>query len=149
MHPFASFRAFVAIALTMSLIGCGGVALGPHAVVHGTAKLDGAALADAEIRFVPKGNNPDLGTAQAKTDATGAFKIAPDANKNNLLKPGKYVVLISKVVQTKADGAMGTPTVNMVPANYSLQAKSPLVADLKEGENKLAVFELTSDKKLK
>lgn len=145
MIPMVRLHAFVAAAFSFAMLGCGGVKIGPHAVVHGSATLDGAALADAEIRFIPKAS-PDLGTAQSKTDAKGAFIIQPDANKNNLLKPGQFIVVITKVVATKADGAMGTPTLNLVPEDYGQQAKTPLVADLKDGDNKLSPFELSTPK---
>ena len=115
MFRLASIRTSaiaLACGLACALVGCGSGKGGDHAIVHGTVNLDGAALADAEIRFVPKGDNPELGTAQAKTDAKGAFTIQPDANNNNLLRPGQFVVLVSKVVSTNPTGGMGTPTMN-------------------------------------
>jgi len=135
----------VAIALTCSLVGCGGNDR-EKLVVHGTVEFNGTALAHALVRFVPK-DNPDLGTAQATTDANGNFTIQPDANKNNRLRPGKFIVLISKIVQTDPEGGMGTPTENLVPAHYNVQAETPLGADLEFGDNRLAPFQLVAEKK--
>ncbi|WP_020470363.1 hypothetical protein [Zavarzinella formosa] len=147
MFQIASVRSFALIALTCVFAGCGDNKGGDKAVVHGTIKLDGVPLADAEVRFVPKGNNPDLGTAQAKTDANGAFTIQPDANNNNRLRPGKFMVLVTKSVPAKADGGMGTPMLNLVPPIYGLQDKTPLDIELKTGDNKPEPFELVSGKK--
>lgn len=143
----ARTRMSALIALLCAVAGCGSGAGGDKAVVHGTVKLDGVALADAQIRFLPKGDNPDLGTAQAKTDANGAFTIQADANNNNLLRPGEFIVLISKIVQTDPAGGMGTPTVNLVPPQYNIQAETPLSVELRSGENKLPAFELAGEKK--
>ncbi|GEM_PF-575746 len=147
MVHFPFYRLSIAATFACILIGCSEGKAGPKAVVKGTVVLDGNTLPDAEVRFFSKENNPELGTAQAKTDAKGEFTIKPDANNNNWLKPGKFMVLVSKIVSTKADGAMGTPTVNLVPAIYNLQLKTPLIVELKDGENKLPTFELITPKK--
>ena len=42
---------------------------------------------------------------------------------------------------------MGTPTVNLVPPQYNVQAETPLAAELESGENTLAAFELVVEKK--
>jgi len=42
---------------------------------------------------------------------------------------------------------MGAPEVNLLPSQYNLQDKTPLSAELKNGENKLPPFELVSNKK--
>jgi hypothetical protein len=145
MIRLAFIQIFVAIALPCAFIGCG--PSGPKAAVKGMVKLDGAPLAAAEVRFVPKGSNPDLGTAVATTTADGAFTIKPDSQSNNLLRPGRYIVLVAKVVSTEPGGAMGTPTVNLVPAEYSLQDQTPLDVELKNGDNTLPPFEILSPKK--
>jgi hypothetical protein len=144
MIRLATMQMFVALALPCAFIGCG--PSGPRSVVKGKVTLDGAPLAAAEVRFVPK-ENPDLGTAVATTAADGGFTIKPDAQNNNLLRPGRYHILVAKVVATQPGGAMGTPTVNLVPAEYSLQDQTPLNAELKDGDNTLPPFEIASPKK--
>ncbi len=124
-------RIFAVIAFTCALLSCSSSQKGDKTVVHGTVTLNGVAFADALVRFVPK-DNPDLGTAQAKTDPNGNFTIQPDANNNNSLRPGLFIVLISKIVQTDRGGGMGTPTVNLAPSQYNLQAESPLARNLTE-----------------
>jgi hypothetical protein len=135
---------FAALALPCAFIGCGPG--GPNNVVKGSVTLDGAPLAAAEIRFVPKGNNPDLGTALTTTTADGAFIIKPDAQNNNLLRAGRYIVLVAKVVSTEPGGGMGSPRVNLVPPEYSLQDQTPLNVEIKEGDNILPPFEIISPK---
>jgi hypothetical protein len=140
----ARTQLFLTLSLAAAFIGCGG---GERTVVTGSVKLDGQPLAGAEVRFVAEGNNPGLGVATARTDESGAFTIQPDARDNNLLQPGSFVVLISKVIPKESGGGMGTPTVNMVPPVYSQQSATPLHAEIKQGQNKLSPFELASAKK--
>ncbi len=144
MFHFAPFRLTLIVGL-VCLFGCSEGRKGDKAEVSGMVTLDGTPVVDAQIRFMPK-DNQALGTAFCRTDTKGEFIIKPDANDNNWLKPGKYKVLISKIapIQVKA---MGAPEVNLLPPLYSLQNKTPLIADLKNGENKLPPFELVNPKK--
>src|ERR1017187_1678297 len=89
MTRLALMQMFVALALPCAFTGCG--PSGPKAVVKGMVKLDGEPLATAQVRFIPKGNNPDLGTAMTTTAADGVFTNVPDGQNNNLLRPGHYI----------------------------------------------------------
>ncbi len=145
MPNFAPLRLTLFIGFACVLLGCSETRKGDKAEVFGMVTLDGTPVADAQIRFMPK-SNTDLGTAFSRTNAQGEFIIKPDANNNNWLKPGKYIVLISKIAPLEAK-VMGTPEVNLLPTQYSLQAKTPLTAELQNGENKLPPFELVKNKK--
>lgn len=145
MPNFAPLRLTLFIGFACLLLGCSETRKGDKAEVLGMVTLDGTPVADAQIRFMPK-SNTDLGTAFCRTNAQGEFIIKPDANNNNWLKPGKYIVLISKIAPLEAK-VMGTPEVNLLPTQYSLQAKTPLTAELQNGENKLPPFELVKNKK--
>lgn len=145
MLHFAPWRFTLCFSFVCFLLGCAEGRQGDKAEVFGLVTFDGTPVVDAQIRFLPK-NNPDLGSAFCRTDAKGAFTIKPDANNNNWLKPGKYMVLISKIAPLEAK-VMGTPEVNLLPPQYSLQAKTPLTAELQNGENKLPPFELVKNKK--
>jgi hypothetical protein len=130
-------------ALGLALAGCGGA---PTTRVTGHITLDGKPLDGAQVQFVPK-SDLGLGYASATTDAGGAFKIEPDARSNNLLRPGTFVVLVTKEVPQNASGEMGTPMVNLVPKIYSSQAHTPLSIEIKEGENSLPPMELHGEKR--
>jgi len=145
MFPFAPLRLTLFIGFACLLLGCSETRKGDKAEVLGKVTLDGTPVVDAQIRFMPK-ENTDLGTAFSRTNAQGEFIIKPDANNNNWLKPGKYIVLISKIAPIEVK-AMGAPEVNLLPSQYSSQEKTPLNAELKNGENKLPPFELVDKKK--
>jgi hypothetical protein len=145
MPNFAPLRLTLFIGFACLLLGCSETRKGDKAEVFGMVTLDGTPVADAQIRFMPK-SNTDLGTAFSRTNAQGEFIIKPDANNNNWLKPGTYKVLISKIAPIEVK-AMGAPEVNLLPSKYNLQDKTPLSAELKNGENKLPPFELVSNKK--
>ncbi len=142
MYRLTQVRTIAVFTLILALAGCG---TKDKNVVSGVIKLDGQPCPGAEVRFVPKGN-PDLGTATATTDANGNYIIQPDAHNNNLLRPGTFVVLVSKVVSSDPQGGMGTPTRDLIPARYTHQSETPLTVDLKAGTNELPPFELTSKK---
>jgi hypothetical protein len=146
MLRFSTLRFSLTLLIFSLLLGCSNGRKGDNAIVLGSVTLDGTAVADAQVRFLSKDNKPELGTAQAKTNAKGEFIIKPDDKDNNWLMPGKFMVLISKIPPIQAN-AMGAPEVNLLPPQYSLQAKTPLVAELKNGENKLPPFELVDKKK--
>ena len=85
-----------ACAISMWLAGCQGE--GPE--IKGTVKLDGKALDGVRVSFVPL--DPKLGGAVAETDASGAFKILPQAD-GVTLKPGKYGVTFSRMVDAQGN----------------------------------------------
>jgi hypothetical protein len=145
MTPFFRKQIILTVCLAPVLLGCAEGRKGEKAEVSGIVKLDGTPVADAQIRFMPY-DNPDLGNAFCRTNTNGEFTIKPDANDNNWLKPGKYKVLISKIAPIEVK-AMGAPEVNLLPAQYNLQDKTPLIAELKNGDNKLGPFDLVKNKK--
>jgi hypothetical protein len=146
MFQFSPLRFTLTFLLFTILLGCSSRRKGDNAIVIGSVTLNGVAVADAQVRFLSKDNKPELGTAQANTNAKGEFIIKPDDKDNNWLMPGKFMILVSKIPPIQAN-AMGAPEINLLPAQYSLQAKTPLVAELKNGENKLPPFELVDNKK--
>ena len=145
MPNFAPLRFSLIFGAFCFLLGCSETRKGDKAEVFGMVTLDGKPVDNAQIRFMPK-SNTDLGTAFTRTNAQGEFIIKTDANDNNWLKPGTYKVLISKIAPIEVK-AMGAPEVNLLPPQYSSQDKTPLSAELKNGENKLPPFELVSNKK--
>lgn len=129
-------------ALGVTLAGCGGA---PKTRVTGQVSLDGTPLPGAQVQFVPK-SDLGLGYAAAVTDAAGAFTIEPDARNNNLLRPGTFLILVSKEVPKNDSGDMGTPMVSVVPALYGSQQQTPLSAEIHEGDNPLQPLELHTKK---
>jgi hypothetical protein len=116
--------------------------------VTGAVNLDGRPLAEAKVLFVPK-TNRKLPSSFTRTDAEGRFRL--DRHCGQPLRPGKYAVLITKYVdktgkvpdteeadQPDASGELR----NLVPARYNDADRSPLVVDIKEGENALPTFDL-------
>ena len=122
------------------------------AKVSGRVKLDGKALADAEVRFCPKDDPNQIGNS-ARTRADGTFELEPDPRTGRILPVGTYVILISKVVEKHgalppaedatmllAAGALH----NSLPHKYDDFEKSPFKVEIQKGENVLAPFELKS-----
>jgi hypothetical protein len=137
-----AWLAFVGLAA-----GCGE----PVNEVSGTVRLDGQPLADASVQFHPA-DDLYLGLYYGRTDADGRFVLASRAG--NSVKPGKYVVLISKPV--KKDGSAPSPEDdpmemarpgtlhNALPPVYESKATSPFTAEVHPGKNDLPLFSLRS-----
>jgi len=68
--------------------------------IKGTVKLDDKPLDGVILTFQPLDQRANLGSAVATTDATGAFKIIPQAD-GTTLKPGKYGVTFSRMVDSQ------------------------------------------------
>lgn len=136
-------RVLTLVVLNCALEGCAG----KDAVsdVSGSVLLDGQPLADADVLFVPK-DDTSLGTHAATTDSEGKFRLIPD--RNIPIKPGVYVVTVSKLESTGAGKrrALGK-MVNTLPLVYSKRDRTPLKADIQQGDNKLAPFEISSTAK--
>jgi hypothetical protein len=110
-------------------------------------KLDGAALDDAHLRFVPK-NDPTLGEFGGYTKPDGKFSIDV-GGPGMTAKPGTYVVLITKGAgigapfAPKNEGeAPRPPSVGTLPAKYSDKDQSPFTVEIKHGATDLPPFEL-------
>jgi hypothetical protein len=127
--------------------GCGD----PVNEVSGTVRLDGQPLADASVQFHPI-DDLYLGLYYARTDADGRFALT--SRTGNSVKPGKYVVLISKPV--KKDSTALSPTDdpmemarpgtlrNALPLLYESKASSPFTIETHPGKNELPPFSLKS-----
>jgi hypothetical protein len=112
-----------ACAILVGLAGCQGE--GPE--IKGTVKLDGKALDGVRVSFLPL--DPKLGGAVAETDATGAFKIMPQADGVTLM-PGKYGVTFSRMVDAQGNVPPARDRLMLekagklterIPAKYSAQ----------------------------
>ncbi|MCY2988418.1 MAG: prepilin-type N-terminal cleavage/methylation domain-containing protein [Planctomycetota bacterium] len=109
--------------------------------------LDGQPLSGAQVQLLPKGDVA-LGMHSGSTDATGAFTIVEVASSNTPIRPGAYVVLVSKfsVKGNVADlpaGGMGA-MVNEVPDIYQDRNATPLTIEIQSAKTKLPPFELNS-----
>jgi hypothetical protein len=124
--------------------GCSNV-IGPQ--VKGQILLDGKPLAGANVEFT---GGP--GGSHAITDDDGKFYL--DGTVYKTVKPGKYLVQVTKYVHRKTGKAAADPeelgqwqaqdqVKNIVPAKYG-PADNPLSADIKEGMNELPPFQLKS-----
>jgi hypothetical protein len=127
--------------LFCALAGCSGTA-GPS--VKGQVLFDGKPVSDARVVF------EGVGGSAAATDEEGKFHL--DGTTFKTVKPGKYIVRISKLVDKKtgkvpdredydqllaADGLK-----NLLPAKYNQKEENPLIAEIKEGANDLPPFQL-------
>jgi hypothetical protein len=117
--------------LALLLIPCLGCGSGFKTVpVSGQVTLDGQAVADAGVLFVPVEKGP---TARAVTDSQGRYKLK--TNELNGAAPGKYQVAVMKEsasgVGVGADGLETAPGVKstvkrQLPATYADPNTSPL-----------------------
>lgn len=107
-------------------VGCG--SQGPE--ITGTVKLDDKPLDGVRVTFQPMDPKAKLGGAVAETDATGTFKIMPQAD-GVTLKPGKYGVTFSRMVDAQGQLPpardrmmleMSRQLTETIPAKYAAQA---------------------------
>jgi hypothetical protein len=137
--------------ITLFFAGCSSE--GPE--IKGVVTLDGRPLDGVRLSFQPIGGE-NLGNAVAETDATGAFKIMPQAD-GVTLKPGKYAVTFSRMVDAQGNLPpardrmmleMSRQLKETIPAKYVAQitanAPSPAeVRDISDGPENLT-FDLKS-----
>ena len=123
---------------TLFLIGCGGGDSGgksnlpPLGKVNGIIKLDGKALENAFVEYMPA----DASASRGKTDSSGAYTLDFNATTKGATL-GEHAVRIT----TKPGAALGAGIVEKVPPQYNV--KSQLKATVKAGDNKVD-FDLTS-----
>jgi hypothetical protein len=115
-------------------------------------------LSDADIRLIPK-DDPELGDGcEGRTASDGKVDLKPNPQKP--LKPGRYVLLVRKLV--RADGtpikieediAVRTSSkdalfggTNAVPSAYNDKDRALLIVELKPGDNSFP-FDLDPKKK--
>ena len=101
----------------------------------GIVTLDGAALPDGMVTFVPQipesaGGHPGI----ASIDATGKYKLGnAEHGRAKSLRPGEYIVT---VVAMDVDRSGGKPAPKLhVPSRYANADESPLKITLSPGEN--------------
>jgi hypothetical protein len=143
------WRFLLISAVGLALGGCSGEGAGR---VTGSVTLDDRPLADAEVQFLPQ-KDRSLGAARGKTDSNGKFEILVGGKTGQKLKPGKYVVLVTKYVDKKgqplsaeesANQQAGGNVRNLVPERYSEPDTSEQYAEIKPGTNDLPPFKLSS-----
>lgn len=144
----------IALAIAVSAAVCywsSDVHEGPE--IFGLVTLDGRPLAGATVTFLPQSNDPTHPAARVTTAADGRFGLAPDEVTGATLTPGKYAVVVSKVVprdnvpaelkddleQLKAAGLVR----ESLPARYSRRSKSTLTAEVHLEPN-VFQFDLTT-----
>jgi hypothetical protein len=131
------------------LAGCSG----SGGTVKGSVKLDGNPIGPrAKVEFEPVDPKAKLGGAVAWTKDDGSFEYAPPKGAF-ALKPGKYKVFISRMVDK--DGNVPTEEEpgmlemagklkNQVAAKYSNREKAEITVDIADGTNNLPPFEVKS-----
>jgi hypothetical protein len=136
--------------LALAASGCAGTG-GPK--VTGAVTLDGQSLADAQVIFEPVRRRSGLGGGAARTGPDGRFEIRPHPRTGQTLKPGKYVVVITKLVDR--NGSVPSPEEfaqleaahllrNLLPSRYNDRAFSEFKVEIKEGDNDLKTLALKS-----
>lgn len=153
------FLCIVSLVATCTLVGCGGGdgASGgvPVFPVSGSVKMLGSPLANATVAFAPQGDQP---TAVGTTDAQGNFQLTTYEFGDGAAE-GSYKIVISKSSAPAGGGGgggqegdheaaeaaasvhsavkkEGESTAQLVPAQYTSGAETPLTAEVKSsGEN--------------
>ena len=117
-------RLFTALALTAVLFSVTGCAKGPRVhTVRGTVSLDGAAVSEGDITFIPA--DPALGPTQGKIK-DGRFEFLAVEGQN------RVEISASKVRPGGARGAGGEPVPEeYIPERYN--TASTLTADVGAG----------------
>lgn len=155
----AAFGKRIVVVCLFYAIGCDGVTRFP---VEGLMTLDGIAVEDAAITFMPAaGGRPGL----ASTDATGRFAIR-EAGMVDGLVPGRYRVVVLKAIMSRRQTVRGpapgphpegqpVPIVDIpvgvekveryiVPERYTLPETSGLEVSV-SGPTKNLVFSLKTE----
>src|SRR5262249_18415555 len=141
------------VAAGLSAFGCGGPKGGK---ITGSVTLDGKALADADVQFLPAEEKKDLDLASAFTGSDGKFEVAPHPKTGATLKPGKYNVYVTKWVNKKDGSLPGKEEAenlraagllkNAIPPKYAPNPESDrgalLKVEIKGGDQELPPFEL-------
>jgi hypothetical protein len=134
------------------LLGCKPAAVGP--TVEGAVTLDGKPLANANVQFIPQGENRGQ-TGFGKTDSAGKFTIGPVGGKQRGAMPGEYKVVINKHVRPDGSDYVPKPDEDpmlgnfkeLLPAAYSDAEKTVLTANVPAGGTSSLEFKLNSKQK--
>lgn len=129
------------LAVALALCGCSGGGSSVTKVV-GTVTLDHKPVTGADVLFWPK-DDLALGAGMGTTDRDGRFAVVPDPRHGVPMKPGRYVVVVSKSagppgvmaddVAAPAGGAPGARS--LIPEVYGSKESSPLLVEVKAGDN--------------
>jgi hypothetical protein len=150
MSHFRSLQVALLLPL-LALAGCSGAS---GVTMTGTATLDGKALDNATLDFMPL--DKGQGGEKVMTDAQGNFKIVPDKRKKGLIPGTKYGVRVSRWVDKKTKAPpppeeveqlqMGGFLENTVPFRYwDPESNPPIVIEVKPGKNEGVQITLKSD----
>lgn len=134
------------IVLFLAAAGCSSSPAFPK--IKGQVLLDSKPVSEARVTFEgPGGGNVATTNEEGKFefDGSGPYKT---------LKPGKYIVLVTKIVDAKTGQvpapedygqleAEGTGK-SVIPLKYTDPQTSPLNVEIVEGSNDLKPFELKS-----
>ena len=126
----------VALSVVLTAAGCGR----PATVITGVVSLDGRPLQDAGLEFFPVSGKGRVGFA--RTDAEGRYRAAVSPT------PLKVIVTALKVDGKQKnpfdpDGPLIDRFVDALPAAYSHQEQTPLVAEPVEGQITTIDFAIT------
>lgn len=135
------YVSLIIISVSMTMSGCQKSDLFP---VTGILTLDGKAVENATINFVPVAGGP--GAAVAETDANGAFTLRLLMGGKNGAIPGDYVVTANKIesvdlgrmerdVNDPSKMVHGLDSRNALPEIYGDPEKSGLKATIVAGKN--------------
>lgn len=146
MESFESFPRFLLGVIVLTALGCGGGGStfpeGPTGTVTGTVKYKGAAVPEGStVLFVQQ----DGGfIANGTTDASGNYHLLMKSTPNVLT--GAYSIGVTppavdlglsdeEIMEKSAAGTLPEPPKSPIPEKYLAAESSPLVFNVKEGEN--------------
>lgn len=127
-------------AVLFGLVLLAGCSQGEPTTVSGQLTLDGSPLAGANLQLIGA-SDAELGMHSAATNAEGKFTFTEPGDSTTPIKPGSYVLLVSKRV-LPADaanlpgGGMGAD-LEVVPAEYQDRAQSPLKVEVQGAKTEL------------
>lgn len=134
------------LASLLGVVGCSGGGDDGLLPVGGTIKLDGTAIANVTVVFIPQGNTAGHG-GTGVTDAGGQYQLTSPHGKKGL-PPGEYKVTVSR--RLNPDGSPPAPNEmpiesqarETLPPKYSDKDKTELNAKLAADDKKQFDFDL-------
>jgi hypothetical protein len=123
-------------AVLLLVFGCGGPSDQPElGTVTGKVTLNGQAVEDALVEFIPKdGGRPSTG----QTDTEGNYELSYSASEMGA-KVGTHSVRVSTLVAQELDDSgkpvEGTGRAEEIPESYNV--KSTLEKEVKAGDNEI------------
>jgi hypothetical protein len=130
----------LALFLSVALVGCSREPPGSLVV---SVTLDGQPVAGARVELHPL-TDLDLGSCFGTTGDDGTAAIQPDTRLTSV-RPGEYVVIITRVVPSTEGAESGRPHVhNELPAIYADRTRTPLRVTIEPGHNRPPPFALSS-----